>query len=161
LVIEAISLLPGAQLLICGEGPMQAELERKAQACRVFDRVRFLGRIKHEDLNRYYSAADVLVLASFREGWPNVLLEAMACGTPVVATAVGAVPDFVDHPHAERVVRERTVPAIAAAIRAVLASPPSRHEVRAYASQFSWDQPVQGLLALFSEVVDNATNATN
>ena len=154
LVIEALSLLPEAQLLICGEGPMRAELERRAQRVSRGDRVRFLGRIKHEDLNRYYSAADVLVLASYREGWPNVVLEAMACGTPVVATAVGAVPDFVDHPHAGRVVRERTVPAIAAAIRAVLASPPSRHEVRTYASQFSWDHTVQNLFALFSDVRD-------
>jgi teichuronic acid biosynthesis glycosyltransferase TuaC len=156
LVIEALSLLPEVQLLICGEGPMRAELERRAQRLFVSDRVRFLGMIKHEDLNRYYSAADVLVLASYREGWPNVVLEAMACGTPVVATAVGAVPDFVDHPHAGRIVRERTVPAIAAAIRAVLASPPSRHEVRTYASQFSWDRTAQGLLALFSDVMDHA-----
>jgi glycosyltransferase involved in cell wall biosynthesis len=156
LVIDALSLLPDVQLLICGEGPMRAELERRARRLLVSDRVRFLGRIKHEDLNRYYSAADVLVLASYREGWPNVLLEAMACGTPVVATAVGAVPDFVNHPHAGLVVRERTVPAIAAAIRAILGSPPSRHEVRTYASQFSWDPTVQNLLALFSDIRDRA-----
>ena len=76
----------------------------------------------------------------------------MACGTPVVATAVGGVPDFVDHPHAGRVVSERTVPAIAASIREILASPPSRREVRAYASQFGWDSTVQSLLALFCDV---------
>ena len=83
----------------------------------------------------------------------------MACGTPVVATAVGAVPDFVDHPHAGRVVRERTVPAIAAAIRDLLASPPSRHDVRRYASQFSWDWTVDRLVALFSDVTKLATSS--
>ena len=114
--------------------------------CRVADRVSFLGRIEHEDLNRYYSAADVLVLASFREGWPNVLLEAMACGTPVVATAVGAVPDFVDHPHAGRVVRERSVLAIAAAVKEIIANPPTRGKVRGYAEQFSWENTTKGLL---------------
>jgi teichuronic acid biosynthesis glycosyltransferase TuaC len=153
LVIEALSLLPEAQLLICGEGSMLTALERTARRHRVADRVRFLGGIKHEDLNRYYSAADVLVLASYREGWPNVLLEAMACGTPVVATAVGAVPDFVDHPHAGLVVHKRTVPAIASAIRALLENPPTRGQVRAYAAQFSWDDTTQRLLALFSEVI--------
>jgi glycosyltransferase involved in cell wall biosynthesis len=137
---------------------MRAELERRARQFHVADRVRYLGLIKHDDLNRYYSAADALVLASYREGWPNVVLEAMACGTPVVATAVGAVPDFVNHPHAGRVVHERTVPAIAAAIRDLLASPPSRLEVRTYASQFSWDHTAQGLLALFSDVGNKARN---
>ena len=152
LIIEAISLLPGVQLMICGEGPMRSELQRTAQRCGVADRVRFLGRIEHEDLNRYYSAADVLVLASYREGWPNVLLEAMACGTPVVATNVGAVPEFVDHPNAGRIAKERTAPAIAEAVSALLAHPPCRRDVREYASRFSWTNTTKGLLALFSEI---------
>ena len=111
------------------------------------DRVRFLGRIKHEDLNRYYSAADVLVLASSREGWPNVLLEAMACGTPVVATGVGGVTEFVDHPDAGCIVHERTVSAISAAIRTLVDYPLSRQKVREYATRFSWEDTTQGLLA--------------
>lgn len=139
LVIEAVSLLPGVQLLICGVGPMRAKLELRAQRLGIGDRVRFLGQVAHEDLNRYYSCADILVLASSREGWPNVLLEAMACGTPVVATAAGAVPDFIRHPHAGLVVRERTVPAIVAAIRSLLENPPTRRQVREYAAQFSWE----------------------
>jgi glycosyltransferase involved in cell wall biosynthesis len=153
LVIEALSHLPGGQLLVCGEGPLRSKLERKARQCRVADRVNFLGQIDHDELNRFYSAADVLVLASSGEGWPNVVLEAMACGTPVVATAVGAVPDFVDHPHAGRVVHERTVSAIAGAINDLLKKAPSRRHVREYASQFSWSDTTRRLLALFSEVV--------
>jgi glycosyltransferase involved in cell wall biosynthesis len=157
LVIEALTRLPSAQLLICGEGPMRSELEQRARTLGVADRVRFLGRVGHEELRRYYSAADILVLASYREGWPNVLLEAMACGTPVVANAVGAVPDFVNHPHAGRIVHERTPAAIAAAIRTLLDDPPSRRDVRSYASQFSWDETTRGLLTLFRDAVAQST----
>ena len=152
LIIQTLVSLPDAQLLICGEGPMRHQLARHAERLGVSNRVRFLGRVAHEELSRYYSAADVLVLASFREGWPNVLLEAMACGTPVVATAVGAVPEFIDHPHAGRIVQERTAPAIAEAVRAILDNPPSRKDVRKYASRFSWTETTKGLLALFSEI---------
>jgi glycosyltransferase involved in cell wall biosynthesis len=115
--------------------------------------VRFLGHVPHEDLNRYYSAADVMVLASFREGWPNVLLEALACGTPVVATAVGAIPDFIDDPCVGRVIQKRTAPDIAAAIRTFIEKPPARWAVREYATRFGWGPTIQQLLILFSEVV--------
>jgi glycosyltransferase involved in cell wall biosynthesis len=77
----------------------------------------------------------------------------MACGTPVVATAVGAVPEFVGHPHAGRILYERTAPAIAEAVEALLHNPPSRQDVRTYASRFGWTETTQGLLALFSEVI--------
>ncbi len=64
--------------------------------------MRFLGAIAHADIQRVYVAADVLILASSREGWPNVLLEAMACGTPVVATNAWGNPEVVSAPEAGR-----------------------------------------------------------
>ena len=162
LVIQALARLPDAQLLICGEGPMRDQLERHAERLSVSDRVRFLGPVAHEELSRYYGAADVLVLASCREGWPNVLLEAMACGTPVVATAVGAVPEFINHPHAGRIIHERTAPAIAEAVRVLLENSPSRQDVRKYASRFDWTETTKGLLALFSELTATpARHASN
>jgi len=160
LVIEALMLLPQAQLLICGEGPMRPALEQRARECLAADRVHFLGRIGHEELNRYYSAADVLVLASSREGWPNVLLEAMACGTPVVATAVGAVPHLVNHVYAGIVIEDRTARAIASAVQTLLSHLPSRKQVREYAAQFSWEDPTQRLLELFVEVISAGNDPT-
>ena len=82
LVIEALAELPGVTLLIAGDGPERAALEATAARLGLAGRVRLLGALPHAELPRIYGAADALVLASSREGWANVLLESMACGTP-------------------------------------------------------------------------------
>jgi len=88
LVIEALTDIPEATLLIAGDGDKRASLTTLAQTSGVANRVRFLGEVSHDELASVYSAADCLILASSREGWPNVLLEAMACGAPAIAAPV-------------------------------------------------------------------------
>ena len=100
-----------------------------------------------------YNAADVLVLASVREGCPNVVLEALACATPVVAAAVGGVPEIMRAPAAGRLVRERTPDAIAGALRALLADPPPRAAVRAHAERFAWGPTTAGQIRLFRSIL--------
>jgi len=153
LVIDAMAGLPEATLLIAGEGPDRAALEAQAARSGVAGRVRFLGRIGHEDLPDVYRAADVLVLASSREGWANVLLEAMACGTPVVASNVWGTPEVVAAPEAGRLLPARSAAAITAEVRALLADPPSRAATRAYAERFGWEPTTQGQLAQFAELL--------
>ncbi len=106
-----------------------------------------------ERLRTVYSAADALVLASSREGWPNVLLEAMACGTPVVAAAVGGVREIVSEPVAGRVLESPDGAAIAAALTGLLEAPPDRSAVRAHAERFGWDEVARGQLELFRTVL--------
>ena len=84
-----------ARLLIAGEGPMLGELTRLAEELGLSGRVRLLGL--QDDMAELYEACDALVLSSAWEGMPNVVLEAMASATPVVATAVGAVPEMVEN----------------------------------------------------------------
>jgi teichuronic acid biosynthesis glycosyltransferase TuaC len=149
LIIAALGDLPDAQLLIAGSGPMRATLERMAEEKGVASRVRFLGEIAHDALTDAYRAADIFVLASSREGWANVLLEAMACGTPVVATNVNGTPEVVRDPKLGILVQERSAPALSQAIRQLRRLSPQRDAVRAYAEQFSWDDTARANKALF------------
>jgi teichuronic acid biosynthesis glycosyltransferase TuaC len=150
LVIEALGKQPGWRLLIAGSGPLRGELEALARRLKVADRIRFLGEVPHGSLPALYTAADVMVLASSREGWANVLLEAMACGAPVAATDVNGTREVVAAPVAGRLIAERTASAIAEAVRSIEASPPRRSETRRYAEQFGWDQTAQANKALLT-----------
>lgn len=153
LVIEALPELPDFRLLIAGDGPEDANLRALADRLGVADRVEFLGRRPHEELPDLCCAADALVLASSREGWANVLLEAMACGTPVVASNVWGTPEVVAVPEAGRLMAARTGAGIAEATRDLFADLPDRAETRRYAEGFSWDATTQGQLRLFRKIL--------
>jgi glycosyltransferase involved in cell wall biosynthesis len=153
LAIRAIAELPGVHLLIAGTGPRDRSLRDLAQSLGVAERVTFLGSVPHGDLKGYYAAADALVLASSREGWPNVLLESLACGTPVVATAVDGSLEVVQAEVAGCVVGDRRADAIARGLADVLARRSDPAAVRAYAEAFSWDATSAGQRALFAEIL--------
>ncbi len=156
LVIEALALLrrqhPQASLLVIGEGPDAGPLAQLAASLGLAQAVRFVGMVPNHDLARWYSAADVLVLASSREGWPNVLLEAMACGTPVVASQVGGVSEIVQSPSVGRVVTDRSPAAFALAIDQLLAARIDRQLVRRYAEDFGWGRTSQDQVRLFESL---------
>lgn len=149
LVIRSLPLMPGTSLAIAGEGPQRAVLQQLACDLGVGDRVRFLGPVPHEQLPEVYSAADALVLASTREGWANVLLEAMACGTPAIATNVWGAPEVIRAPQAGRLLDQASPEALAAAVGALLADPPPRSETRRYAESFGWGATSRGQLEVF------------
>jgi teichuronic acid biosynthesis glycosyltransferase TuaC len=153
LAIEAVAKLPDWRLAIVGEGPERASLEALAHELGVSDRVEFRGPQPHTALPRYYSAADVMILASSREGWANVLLEAMACGTRVVASNIAGNPEVVGSADAGTVVSENTAEAFARAIAVMATDPASRALTRSYAERFSWDATSAGQLAVFRRVL--------
>ncbi|GAC1338899.1 MAG: glycosyltransferase family 4 protein [Acetobacteraceae bacterium] len=154
LAIEAMKGLPDWRLLIVGEGPERGRLEALASRLGVADRVRLLGAHPHTALPRFYSAADTLILASSREGWANVLLESMACGTPVVASNIPGNPEVVQTEAAGLIVERNTPEHFAAAIRTLQAAAQPREATRAYAENFSWDATSAGQLALFRRVLN-------
>jgi teichuronic acid biosynthesis glycosyltransferase TuaC len=95
-----------------------------------------------------------MVLASSREGWANVLLESMACGTPVVATNVWGTPEVVNSPDAGVLMGERSAQGLADAVTRLRAHYPDHAATRRYAEGFSWDDTTQGQVELFSRIID-------
>ncbi|PPQ38463.1 glycosyltransferase [Rhodopila globiformis] len=151
--IEAMRQLPGFTLLIAGEGPERGRLSGLIAQHGLADRVRLLGPWPHRDLPALYGAADASVLASSREGWANVLLESMACGTPVVAADIWGNPEVVRAPEAGVIYRPNTAEGVADGVRRLFAALPDRAATRGYAEAFSWDATTAGQLALFRRVV--------
>ncbi|MBL8782161.1 MAG: glycosyltransferase [Alphaproteobacteria bacterium] len=148
LTIEAVASMPDATLLIAGGGPLRDALGARAAALGVADRVKLLGEVQHQQLARLYSAADVSVLMSEREGWANVLLESMACGTAVVATRVGGNAEAITSPAAGALLPERSARALAEALRAFRRSPNDRTATRRHAEAFGWGAVAAGNFAL-------------
>lgn len=140
LVVEALPRLPDTTFLIAGEGRMEGMLRDRVRFLGLADRVRFLGNVAQEDLKDYYGAADALVLPSSREGLANVLMESMACGTPVVATPVWGTPEAINVPEAGVLMRERSSEALIEALRQLFANYPDRAATRRYAETFTWER---------------------
>ncbi len=95
-VLDALALLPGVSLLVLGDGPERSACERHARTLGIADRVAFHGWVPDQEaLVCMLQSAKVLVMNSLSEGGPRVVLEAMACGMPVIATRVGVMPEVI------------------------------------------------------------------
>ena len=126
-LLEALTGMPHVTVLLAGEGPARRCLEDEARSQGVADRVHFLGH--RDDVRTLMAQADVVVLPSVAEGLPLVLLEAMAAGRPIVATAVGGVPEIVEDRVTGLLVPPGDAPALAAAVLSVLADPRAAREL--------------------------------
>ena len=114
--LEAVARVDGVELLVIGDGPERSGLEQRAAALGIAYRVRFLGAGTRDDVVALFRAVDVGLLTSAWENLPHTLLEALAVGTPVIATAVGGIPEVVVDGENGVLVPAGDVPAIAAAI---------------------------------------------
>jgi glycosyltransferase involved in cell wall biosynthesis len=159
-VIELLPSLrrrfPGLLYLIVGgpspEGDIGARLREQVTALGLQEAVRFLGPLPPEALHEPLSAADVFVLASSNEGWANVLLEAMACGLPVVATDVGGNREVVATRRLGIVVPFGQPPALEAALAASLTTDWHRDAIVDYARGNDWSRRVEVLREHIAQV---------
>lgn len=144
------------QLVIVGEGPGRARLDSIAQSSGQAKRIIFAGSTK--DVQPFYALADVFVLPSRSEGSPNVLLEALAAGVPVVATAVGGVPEIVKDEETALLVEANNPAALADAIARVLNERETTQRLIAnarklIATQYQPELHVQNLTRIYESVV--------
>lgn len=126
------------QLRLAGKGPMREGLEKLAAELGFLDSVYFLGPQDAGQIASWMRAADVLCMSSHNEGLPNVVLEAMASGLPVVATDVGGIHEIVDAPWKGVLVPPAKEEELTAGLQRVLEEAPDRQRIAAYGSGLSW-----------------------
>ena len=158
LLIAALAELtgryPAMKAYIAGEGPYQSALTTLIREKKIADRVVLIGKRPHAELNSWFNAANVSCLLSEREGWPNVLLESLAAGTPVIATRAGGIAEVISSPALGTLV-ERTVPAITAALDAALKHEWDRPALVAYAAQRTWDKVAEEIEDHFRTILNS------
>jgi glycosyltransferase involved in cell wall biosynthesis len=139
-------------LVVIGEGRMRRKLQKQARRLGIADSVMFLGGRPHDEIALWMNVADCLCLTSRSEGMPNVVVEALASGLPVVATDVGACNDLLkDEPYAQ-VVPAGDVEAFASAASKVLAIDADREcMAQRHMDTFSWDKQARRILELMSQ----------
>jgi glycosyltransferase involved in cell wall biosynthesis len=140
-------------LVIVGEGELRAKLNKLIRSLDLEEYVSLVGGKPHEDLYLWNSAADLFCLASSREGWPNVVMEALACGTPVVATPVGGIPEII---HSDRLglLKERNVAALAGGISDAMQKTWDKDIIRGYAMRRSWYEVAPFVFNVYESVID-------
>ncbi len=156
-VLHALSHLPkDVKLVIVGgaaQGGTPEKLQEVARSVGVADRLILSGRQPFEKIPLYYNAANVSVLASYREGCPNAVLESLASGTPVVATDVGAVPDILPAPEVGRVVPAEQVEPLKQALSEVLESEWNADDVVQMSKVRDWQRVAEEVREVFRRIV--------
>ncbi|HUR49476.1 MAG TPA: glycosyltransferase [Acidimicrobiales bacterium] len=165
--VRAMALVPGSPILVVVGGPSGAQGQDELDGARelatrlgVSDRVRFVPPQPHELLSTYYRAADVSLVPSRSESFGLVALEAAACGTPVVASAVGGLRNLVEHGRTGFLVETRDPAAFAAAVESLLTdrwrAAEMSAEAAAKARNYTWGAAAVGLRQLYEKLTSRA-----
>lgn len=147
-------IAPSAELIVIGDGP-EAEQHRQ-QASQLGVALQLLGKQPHAVVAKYIAACEALVLPSWAEGTPNVVLEALASGRRVVATAVGGIPDVVTSPEHGILVNPRDVAALTDALRRVLSEPSDPDRISQSLPFGDWQQSARAVLNVLTSAVARA-----
>jgi D-inositol-3-phosphate glycosyltransferase len=150
-------------IVVGGDGERDAavrQMKEMSGACGIADRVAFRGRVEQKELPWYYSAADLLALPSSYESFGMVALEALACGTPVAATRVGAMEELLRDAPNGRLAQDLRPSALADAIEALLKDrPPMTETIRRSVAPYAWSRVAAEVLHVYKETLAAADDA--
>jgi glycosyltransferase involved in cell wall biosynthesis len=146
------------RLVLVGDGPLRDAVEARVAALGLTDHVKFAGRVPYEDVPPWYRSADLFVLPSEFDNSPNVALEAMASGLPVVATDVGGLRQYVRHGVNGELVPAGDSSALAASMLRYLDDPDlsarvGRRNREDIVAGFSWAQSARALRSVYERVI--------
>ena len=141
------------RLIMIGGGPLEARLRQRASELGTSESVIFAGRHDAATVAHYMQAADVLGLPSWNEGVPNVILEAFACGLPVVASKVGGIPEVHPQGALGRLYPAGDRTALTQSLHEVLRAPAARSQIHDHARQFTWERTASAYEGLLLEAI--------
>ena len=143
------------RLVFIGRGPLAKAIEDEARVTGLSNRVQRVGELAPQQLAKWYQAADLLLLTSLAEGRPNVVLEAMARGLPVVATDAGGTRELLQGSPG-LLVGDSSVASLASATTTMLSSPPSAQACRDAAAAFTWPAALEALETVLQQACKEA-----
>jgi len=141
---------PDLKLYVLGEGPSRSELVSLVRELKLQDRVVLPGKRPNDELPQWFNAAEISLLTSSREGWPNVVTESLACGTPVVATRVGGIPEIL-HSQELGIVVDQTVESVADGLERALSIKWDRAAISKQTRARAWTTVAEEVEAVFSK----------
>ncbi|MSU54445.1 MAG: glycosyltransferase family 1 protein [Candidatus Staskawiczbacteria bacterium] len=161
-LIQALPIIkntiPGVRLMLAGDGPERQALESLAKNNNVEKQAHFMGSTSHDKVIEYMAAADMLALSSLSEGLPNVLLEAMACGTPIVTTNVRGIPEIIQDGINGFLVEPKRPEQIAQQVIRLFSDNDLQKRIsannREQAKQYSWEIAADKFIELYSGIVN-------
>jgi teichuronic acid biosynthesis glycosyltransferase TuaC len=152
-IIQAMTKIEAVNLIIIGKGPLEAELKALAEKLGLKDRVRFTGYLSQCEISAYLAASDGLVLCSDREGIANVILEALACGTPVAATAVWGTPEVIRDDRLGLLMHSQDEAHVAETILTLIKTKWDRDYIRQFAEKYSWAKTASDHVEIINKTI--------
>ncbi len=153
-VLEKKGAADNVRVKIAGpDGGFFAEMQRRIEQAEIGKIFEFLGRVDHNRIAQLMRAADIFCLPSWREGWPNVVIEALACGTPVVATTVGGIGEIITDPEQGLLVPPREPVKLAAALESALAKEWDTGKITEAAGPYFYDGIAEKIGGIYGETI--------